>query len=356
MESIQVLLPNVDLSPPQRRRQTRSLLPFVGSLSKSLFGTVTMDDVNILASHINMLTKHTNQMTNLLVQHSDHLSSFMKLTDSRMNNLKNGIRNNAYAISPLATKLANVSELEASFVNISEVLLNQVNKVTVYKNKMNRLVAAVQTLIEGKLSPFLISKSTIGHTINQITHLLRKSYHGFHLVHTDPSFFYSKGKFLYARHKSNLYITLKFPISSQTSSMKLFKVISLPVPISNTSGQATQLLSIPDYLAVSTHHDSYVQLKSKDLINCIHSDTVVCNTNYALTPYTTNSCVLALYSNNVKAVHKLCNFRYLQNYNPQTNIIEITSTSVLVYHSSQLTLDCPSEQKILPGCHFCIIY
>lgn len=291
MESIQVLLPNVDLNPPQRRRQTRSLLPFVGSLSKSLFGTVTMDDVNILASHINMLTKHTNQMTNLLVQHSDHLSSFMKLTDSRMNNLKNGIRNNAYAISPLATKLANVSELEASFVNISEVLLNQVNKVTVYKNKMNRLVAAVQTLIEGKLSPFLISKSTIGHTINQITHLLRKSYHGFHLVHTDPSFFYSKGKFLYARHKSNLYITLKFPISSQTSSMKLFKVISLPVPISNTSGQATQLLSIPDYLAVSTHHDSYVQLKSKDLINCIHSDTVVCNTNYALTPYTTNSCV-----------------------------------------------------------------
>lgn len=44
-----------------------------------------------------------------------------------------------------------------------------------------------------------------------------------------------------------------------------------------------------DYLAVSTHHNSYVQLKAKDLINCIHGDTVVCNTNYALTPYTTNS-------------------------------------------------------------------
>lgn len=180
MISIQVLLPNVDINPVQRRRQTRSLLPFVGSLSKSLFGTATMDDVNILASHINMLTRHTNQMANLLVQHSEHLSSFMKLTDSRMNNLNNGIKNNANAISLLATKLANVSELEASFVNISEVLLNQVNKVTVYKNTMNSLVAAVQTLIEGKLSPFFISKSTIGHTINQINHLLRKLYHGFH--------------------------------------------------------------------------------------------------------------------------------------------------------------------------------
>lgn len=355
MKSIQVLLPSVDLNRVPRRRQTRALLPFVGSLSKSFFGTATMDDVNILASHINMLTRHTNQMANLLVQHSDHLSSFMKLTDSRMNNLKNGIKNNAFAISLLATKLANVSELESSFVNISEVLLNQVNKVTVYKNKMNRLVSAVQTLIEGKLSPFLISKSTIGHTLHQITGLLRKSYHGFHLVHTDPSLFYAQGKFLYARHRSDLYITLKFPISSQPSSMKLFKVISMPVPISNTSGQATQLLSIPEYLAVSQHHDNYVQLKAKDLINCNHGDTVVCNTNYALTPFTTNSCVLSLYTNNVKVVHKLCNFRYLQNYKPQTNILEITSTSVLVYHSSQLSLNCPAEQKILPGCHFCII-
>lgn len=137
--------------------------------------------------------------------------------------------------------------------------------------------------------------------------------------------------------------------------MKLFKVISMPVPISNTSGQATQLLSIPEYLAVSQHHDNYVQLKAKDLINCNHGDTVVCDTNYALTPFTTNSCVLSLYTNNVKVVHKLCNFRYLQNYKPQTNILEITSTSVLVYHSSQLSLNCPAEQKILPGCHFCII-
>ena len=29
-------------------RQSRALLPFVGSLSKSIFGTANMDDVNIL--------------------------------------------------------------------------------------------------------------------------------------------------------------------------------------------------------------------------------------------------------------------------------------------------------------------
>lgn len=60
--------------------------------------------------------------------------------------------------------------------------------------------------------------------------------------------------------------------------MKLFKAISLPVPILNTSGQATQLLSMPDYLAVSKQHDSNVQLKAKDLINASSITNCICKT------------------------------------------------------------------------------
>lgn len=198
MQSIRVLIPSVALK-VQQRRQTRSLLPFVGSLSKSRFGTATMDDVNILASHINMLTRHTNQMAKLLVQHNDHLSSFMQLTDSRINNLKNGIKNNAQAISLLAKKLSNIDQLVATVTNFSEILVNQVNKVTVFKNRFDKLETSIQTLVEGKLSPFLISKTLLMHTIRQISSLLRKSYKGFELVHTDPSYFYSEGQFVYAR-------------------------------------------------------------------------------------------------------------------------------------------------------------
>lgn len=356
MQSIRVLIPSVDLK-VQQRRQTRSLLPFVGSLSKSLFGTATMDDVNILASHINMLTRHTNQMAKLLVQHNDHLSSFMQLTDSRINNLKNGIKNNAQAISLLANKLSNIDQLVATVTNFSEILVNQVNKVTVFKNRLDKLETSIQTLVEGKLSPFLISKTLLMHTIRQISSLLRKSYKGFELVHTDPSYFYSEGQFVYARQGTTLYVTIKFPISSQQSSMPLYKVVSMPVPMSSnaSTGQATQLLSLPDYFAITQHHDKYIQLKEKDLINCQQDKTVVCNTNYALTPITKNSCILALYFNNAKDVHRHCQFRYLQGYTFEPSIVELTPTSVLLYHSPRISLDCPSEQKMLPGCQFCIL-
>ena len=60
------------------KRQRRSLLPFIGSLSKGLFGTATMDDVNILASHINSLTKTTENIAHALQLHGSHMSSYLR--------------------------------------------------------------------------------------------------------------------------------------------------------------------------------------------------------------------------------------------------------------------------------------
>ena len=52
--------------------------------------------------------------------------------------------------------------------------------------------------------------------------------------------------------------------------MKLFKIISLPVPTASnmSSKHATQLMSLPDYFAVSDQKNYYAQLKTKDLENC----------------------------------------------------------------------------------------
>lgn len=70
------------------RRKTLCLLPFDGSLSLSLFGTATMDDVNISASHINALTKISNNIVNALQKHNEHMTSFMSTANKRMDNLQ----------------------------------------------------------------------------------------------------------------------------------------------------------------------------------------------------------------------------------------------------------------------------
>lgn len=70
------------------------LYPFDGSLSLSLFGTATMDDVNISAFHINALTKTLNNIVNALQKHNEHMTSFMSTANKRMDYLQFSISKN----------------------------------------------------------------------------------------------------------------------------------------------------------------------------------------------------------------------------------------------------------------------
>lgn len=70
------------------------LYPFDGSLSLSLFGTATMDDVNISASHINALTKTSNNIVNALQKHNEYMTSFMSTANKRMDYLQFSISKN----------------------------------------------------------------------------------------------------------------------------------------------------------------------------------------------------------------------------------------------------------------------
>lgn len=95
VETIKKLVPKLEVHKSRSRR--RSLLPFIGQFSKSLFGTATVDDVNILAKQMNAITKRTRQMASLLAQHEDDLSSFVTTANHRMDNLMKGIKENDMA-------------------------------------------------------------------------------------------------------------------------------------------------------------------------------------------------------------------------------------------------------------------
>lgn len=138
VKSIHTLIPQTSFRELKRSRSTRALLPFVGSLFSGLFGTATKNDVNILASHINSLTKVSNNMVNTLHQHAAHISSFMKVMDQRTTNLMRGIQSNYQQITRL-TNLFNTtfSEFQDSCSNISTIIADQVYKSSSIINSFN---------------------------------------------------------------------------------------------------------------------------------------------------------------------------------------------------------------------------
>jgi hypothetical protein len=103
----------------RKSRSKRSLLPCIGSLSKSLFNTATMDDVNLLAKHINVLNRLNRKLVASVHHHEDHLASYMQTANNRMSNLMSGMKENEVTITHILSQLYDsFDDLEKTFSSV----------------------------------------------------------------------------------------------------------------------------------------------------------------------------------------------------------------------------------------------
>lgn len=351
VESIFNLVPETKI---HKSRSRRSLLPFIGKLSKGLFGTATMDDVSILAEHMNKLTKLNMGFTKALSQHEDHLSSYISSANARMDNLMTGIKDNMLAIKFVQSQIfATEATLEQTIDYVMSILIDQIQTTSNLNYELEEFKLGVTDLVNGKLSPLLISEDVVLSTLEDIQAILLSKFPGFYLGMDSVHEVYSKCKFLYARNGTKLYVTLNLPVSSYSKPLQLFKILSLPVPLNSTSDHATQLLDLPEYFAITSDHQYYTTLNAKDLAECTGESTKYCTTNIALYPVTTKSCILALFSNDKTQVISLCDFRFVHNV-VKSKIIELSPNSVLLYRTPMLSMQCVQDHKMVPGCDFCV--
>ena len=127
LDSIKKLIPERQLINRNRRR--RSVLPFIGDISRSIFGTATVKDVERMARHINSLNRISTKLIKSVEQHENDLSSFMTASDERMNNIVKGLHENHLAITQIENQL-NVSlmNMEKTFSKMSGFLSEQIEK------------------------------------------------------------------------------------------------------------------------------------------------------------------------------------------------------------------------------------
>ena len=352
IETIRKLIPEAEV---KRSRSRRSLLPFLGDLSKTLFGTATIEDVNTLARHINALTKRSRTMATLLAQHEDGLSSYITKANKRMDSLMQGIKENYIAINYIQTRFQETtSTLEDHIQTMILLLSQQVQTSSHINHELDEFKIGVADLVNGKLSPLLLPQEALSSTIKDIQEILNSKFPGFHLNQASPTDIYSDSNYLYSRNGTKLYITIKLPISHFTDPLHVFKVISLPVPLNSTSKHATHLLGMPDNLILTSNQQFYTTVSDIQLNSCKGKKVKQCSFNLALTPVTTESCVLALYINSKDKVKSLCDFRFVQNA-LKSEIIELKPNFLILYHTPLLSMECENEHKMIKGCDFCIV-
>ena len=351
-QTVHRLVPHATI---QKTRSTRSLLPFIGQFSKTLFGTATIDDVQLLARHINALSKKSNELAMALSQHGNHFSSYISSANKRMDNLMKGIEDNNMAIKYVQTQIRTVtSNLENTFSHMNDLLITQLQHSNHLNHELEEFKLGIIDLAKGKLSPLLIKPETIKSTLHDIHKLLQKNYPGFGIAYQDINEVYLAGNFLFARNNSNKYLTVKLPLTYRPKPLALHKLLTVPVPINDTASHATTLPNLPDYFLISEDNEFYASLSETDIIKCFGKQTLFCPFNIALQPATSHSCELGLFLNNKKMVHSFCNFRFVEN-SIQPQILELNPTTILVYKISLISLECGENQKMITGCALCLM-
>ena len=352
IESIRELIP---VAEAQKSRSRRSLLPFIGQFSKTLFGTATIDDINVLARHMNAMTKRTRQMASILAQHENDLSSFVTKSNKRMDNLMKGIKDNNLAINYVQAQVQRATtNLEHMFQEMNSLLSQQIQTSTHINHELDELKLGVTNLVNGRLSPLILPQSVLESTFIDIQNILNTKFPGFYLTRVSSASVYSSSNFLYARNDTSLFITVKLPVSHFKKPLQVYNVISLPIPINSTSTHATHLLKVPDNLILTADHQFYATMSDSKLNKCKGKHLKMCHFNIALKPITTESCILSLYANNKEKVRSLCDFRFIPDA-VQPEIIELNPSSVVLYKTPLLSLECLKEHKMVRGCDFCIM-
>lgn len=337
-----------------KSRSKRSLLPFLGKLSRGLFGTATVDDVNVLANHMNKLNKMASGLAKALTQHENHLSSFIQTANKRMDNLMSGITENNLAIKFIQNELHTTTmNIEHSFDYMMGLLIDQVRTSTQLNHALEQFKDGIIGLVNGKLSPLLIPEDAMSNMLQDIQMMLQTQFNGFHLTLESVNDIYSSCKYMYARNGSRIYVILKLPISYFEEPLAAYDVISVPVPMNSTSSHATQLLDLPKYFIITGNKQYYAGISKFSFDTCSGERVKYCPANIALSPVTSVACILALFANDKAQVKATCNFRFLQNI-IRPKITELSPNSLLIYHTPLVCLGCLGDHHMATGCDFCL--
>lgn len=136
--------------------------------------------------------------------------------------------------------------------------------------------------------------------------------------------------------------------------MKLFKILSFPFPINNSS-HASQLLNLPSHFAIPHDNSPFTTLTQNHInsANFFHHHYLL-SESLIYKSISQLNCVSGLYLDDRHTIQVECNFRLLLDQN-FTSIRPLNDSHILLYNASKLSLQCKASYKELPRCSFCII-
>lgn len=339
------LIPALPYAPFVSKKK-RSLLPFVGGILSSLFGTASEADLNLLRRQIFQSANATVFLQNVVRHDAQRLSSFMSLAQARFNNLEQMVQDQFYALNQTLFRQSFLrTEFNAQILRVMAIAFEKFTHYLHLHDTITQIFNGLEILKMGSLPSNLFTAEILTTTLHNISAELKSRVPMFQLLHMDANYYYKNADFICTRFRNKIYVTIKFPISNIAPGFKIYDVIKYPLQFPNNSSFINELTTVSKYFIISDNREFYIE--TDELSWPIETFKIT-----SLKPVSQASCLLSLYLDDSSSIHKLCQYTvFVDDRKPA--LLMIDYPLILIRHTPVFNISCPSRLIELTGCSYC---
>ena len=339
-------------------RRSRGLFDLGGRILNSLFGVATTDQLDAIRATARHTMADNANAFHQWQKHAEMMSSFMSVTNRRLDNLASVIRDQQ---TMMKNVYSTVSQLDQDITILRALVTSAIDNITNYitvLNELDDIRIALEDLTHGQLSPILLPPYAIQVALTVLHNVLHKSHTPYSesLLGQVTADYYRMHSFVAARQGSRLLIALNFPIFSGPKDLTLYELQSFPVPVPGDHNVAhvTEITNLPYGIAFAsptTPHE-YLIFPHKPELKDNHFLFGHQQSEPLRLFSTHHTCVSALLENDRQHINQLCQF-HLRPERLTPSITPLTASTILVTNISSLTYTCDRKRKIASGCIQC---
>lgn len=260
--------------PPQTVHKRSAPLGFIGSLSKSLFGTLSESDGEYLTQQINKLFKGQTKLAQIAYEDTHIVQHTILSMEERLNNTQDAVKKSLITLLDTNDKLDNLINdwQRHNFTReYTAVIAELESALSLYENTYQNLLDTVREARVGHLHPSLITTKGLQQIIRQIADKHPEYDFPIPIEHARCDKLTEIATVKLGFRKGNFLIEATIPMLNKFG-YDLYKMHPLPIPQLNQDHKASAFI-IPQAPYITLSHDkrTYSFLSEEDLHKCIQT-------------------------------------------------------------------------------------
>ena len=352
IDNIYQWVPDLNTVPAGVRQPNprRGRAPFsgIGTASRWLFGTATIDDVDSLKEAMKLVQDNVQIAAADAARTREGLASYTKLQNDRMDRFHEAIREQQTSINHVMDAVITTRAETSMELKAITLLATEMRRFVSLHDQIQELAQGVDQLIYGQLSPKLINTNQLRALLTDINNQLSKD--GKRLCHTTPREVFMSQNFDVARAQNDLIIKLSMPYARHRL-VDVYQTTIFAMTVPGKQGFITTLQGFPRYIIRDQNTHLWGQITDLPMTNLLDAFDVKWIRS------TSTPCTHSILKDEAEKARDQCTFIIKQEVIP-SSLLRLTTGMYVASNLTKITVSCDDRisEPTTELCAPCVIH